>query len=97
MSLNLLNTTAARMAYFLAGSWAVLAGEPEKRAERELFFLAPQEREILAFTALGMIAEAHDGYVNDEDIVAAAWTFATCPEEVVPLATDLWQVLRDCQ
>jgi hypothetical protein len=97
MSLNLLNTTAARMALFLAGSWAVLAGETEKRAERELFALAPEEREILAWTALGMIAEARGGYVSEEDIVAAAWTFAISPEEVAPLANELWQVLHDCQ
>ena len=93
--MNLVNEVSARMAFFLAGSWAIAAGETAK--PRVLYALNPVDREILAYTALGMIAEAHGGYVEEEDFVAAAWTFAIADEEVVPMATDLWKVLRDCQ
>jgi hypothetical protein len=90
--MNLLTEAASRMALFLVGSWAVLADETEKR-----FALPKVDREILAFTALGMIAEGQDGYVSEQDILLAAWSFATTPDEIRPIALDLYDALRACQ
>ena len=95
MSENMLTTTAAQMAWFLAGSWAIAAGETAK--PRVLYALNPVDREILAFETLGLIAEGQDGFVSEADIVEAAWHWAIADEEVVPMATDLYHALRDCQ
>ena len=54
MSENMLTTTAAQMAWFLAGSWAIAAGETAK--PRVLYALNPVDREILAFETLGLSA-----------------------------------------
>lgn len=93
--MNILNTTAAGMALFLAGSCAVLAGETVK-PEREfevLYALAPVDREILAYTALGIIAEDQDGNLSGQDIIGAAWMFAVTPEEIPAIARDLYLAL----
>jgi hypothetical protein len=90
--MNLLTEATARMALFLIGSWTILAGETET-----LYALPKVDREILAFTALGMIAEGQDGFISEQDILLAAWSFATTPEEIRPIAIDLYDALRACQ
>lgn len=90
--MNLTNTIAARMAFFLAGSWALAAGETAK-PERVVYVLNTADRELLAWEALAVFAEQHDGYVSKNDIVAAAWLWSTSDDEVRLFATDFAHAL----
>jgi hypothetical protein len=90
--MSAVNEIAAKMALVLVKSWNSLAGETET-----LYVLNKADREILAFAALGIIAEHQDGFVSEQDILLAAWSFATSPEEIRPIALDLYDALRACQ
>lgn len=94
MSLNLLNTTAARMAFFLVGSWAIAAGETEKSHET-LYVLNARDREALGWDALAFIAEQQDWRLSQADIIGAACLWATSDDEAVAFALDYTQVLSE--
>lgn len=93
MSLNLLNTTAARMAFFLVGSRALVAGETEKH--ETLYVLNAADREALGWDALALIAESQDWRISQADIIGAACLWATSDDEAVAFALDYAQVLSE--
>jgi hypothetical protein len=90
MSTNLLSTTAASMAFFVAGSWAIVAGETAKP-------LPFGERVLLSWTTLGMLAEARGGMVSEEDVVLAAWMYATDDREFRSLCRKMLRALHASQ
>lgn len=88
--MNMTKEIVARLALFVAGARTIIASEPEMR-----FVLAGAERRTLAWTALGMFADAHDGYVSKDDIICAANMFALDKQDAVAISIDLFHALTD--
>lgn len=93
--MSIVNETFAAQAVFLAAARRAVAGETANRTG--LIPAGSLDRRLLAWTALTMLAEQHDGLVDMEDVLTASAIFARSPRGWERIARDLVEALNACQ